>query len=162
MDNLLYLCNVWKSRSYINSNVPVSSIFNNGQFYLKYYFLYHRNTFYICIKFVERHSKDVWNISLDDVGIMMFCGCPENVNLTHSTKFITITLLKHSSSVPPGNKNSRVYLMSHKFRRDVPGTSESDVCIVTSLERPQDINFKHNTKRITAVLFSILLTKFVA
>ena len=43
MDHLLCLCNVWKGRSYVNSNVSVSSIFDNGQFYLKYYFLYHRN-----------------------------------------------------------------------------------------------------------------------
>ena len=43
MDNLLCLCDVWKGRSYVNSNVSVSSIFNNGQFYLKYYFLHHRN-----------------------------------------------------------------------------------------------------------------------
>ena len=59
-------------------------------------------------------------MSLGEVHIMMFYGCPENVNLTHSTKFITITLLRYSFSVPPGNKNNRVYLMSHKFRRDVP------------------------------------------
>ena len=32
--------------------------------------------------------------------------------------------------------------------------------LVTSLERPQDVNFKHNTNHITIVLFSILLTKF--
>ena len=62
-------------------------------------------------------------MSQGDVCIMMFYGCPENVNLTHSTKFITITLLKYSSSVPPGNKNDRVYPMSHKFRRDVTRTS---------------------------------------
>ena len=59
-------------------------------------------------------------MSLGEVHIMMFYGCPENVNLTHSTKFITITLLRYSFSVPPGNKNNRVYPMSHKFRRDVP------------------------------------------
>ena len=35
MDNLLCLCDVWKGRSYVNSNVSISSIFNNGQFYLK-------------------------------------------------------------------------------------------------------------------------------
>ena len=33
---------------------------------------------------------------------------------------------------------------------------------MTSLERPQDVNFKHNAEHIAAVLFSILLTKFVA
>ena len=38
----------------------------------------------------------------------------------------------------------------------------SDICIVTSLGRPQDVNFKHNTKHMTVVLFSILLTKCVA
>ena len=43
MDNLVCLCDVWKGRSYVNSHVSVSSIFNNGQFYLKYYFLHHRN-----------------------------------------------------------------------------------------------------------------------
>ena len=84
-------------------------------------------------------------MSLGDVHIMMFYGCPENVNLTHSTKFITITLLKYSFSVPPGNLKNRVFPMSH---------------LVTSLERPQDVNFKHNTNHITIVLFSILLTKF--
>ena len=44
MDNLLCLCDVWKGRSYVNSNVSVFSTFNNGQFYLKYYFLHHRTT----------------------------------------------------------------------------------------------------------------------
>ena len=39
MGKLLCLCNMWKGRSYVNANVSVSSIFNNGQFYLKYYFL---------------------------------------------------------------------------------------------------------------------------
>ena len=43
MNNSLCLCDVRKGRSYVNSNVSVSSIFNNGQFYLKYYFLHHRN-----------------------------------------------------------------------------------------------------------------------
>ena len=43
MDNLLCLCNMWKGRSYTNENVSVSSIFNNGQFYLKYYLPCHRN-----------------------------------------------------------------------------------------------------------------------
>ena len=43
MDNLVCLCDVWKGRSYVNSHVSVFSIFNNGQFYLKYYFLDHRN-----------------------------------------------------------------------------------------------------------------------
>ena len=37
VDNLLCLCDLWKGRSYVNSNVSVHSIFNNGQFYLKYY-----------------------------------------------------------------------------------------------------------------------------
>ena len=62
-------------------------------------------------------------MSLGDVRIVMFYGCPENVNLTHPTKFVTITLLKYSFSVPPGNKNNRVYPMSHKFRIDVPRIS---------------------------------------
>ena len=44
MDNLLRLYDVWKGRSYVNANFSVSSIFNNGQFYLKYYFLRHRNS----------------------------------------------------------------------------------------------------------------------
>ena len=48
-------------------------------------------------------------MSLDDVHIIMFYGCPENVNLTHSTKVITITVLKYSFSVPPGNKTNRFY-----------------------------------------------------
>ena len=43
MDILLCFCDVWKGRSYVNSNVSVSSVFNNGQFYLKCYFLCHRN-----------------------------------------------------------------------------------------------------------------------
>ena len=36
MDNLLCLCHVGKSRSFINASVSVSSIFNNGQFYIGY------------------------------------------------------------------------------------------------------------------------------
>ena len=43
MVNLLYLCNVWNCQSYLNSNVFVSSIFSNDQFYLKCYFFHHRN-----------------------------------------------------------------------------------------------------------------------
>ena len=42
MDNALYLCNIWKGRSWVNANVSVSSIFNNDQFYLRYYFLRQR------------------------------------------------------------------------------------------------------------------------
>ena len=42
IDNLLCLCDVWKGQSYVNTNVSVSSIFNNGQFYLKYYLLRRR------------------------------------------------------------------------------------------------------------------------
>ena len=42
MDNLLYICDVRNGRSYINANVSVSTIFNNGQFFLKYYFLHDR------------------------------------------------------------------------------------------------------------------------
>ena len=38
-------------------------------------------------------------MSLGDIRIMMFYGRPENVNLTHSVKFITITFLNYSSSV---------------------------------------------------------------
>ena len=37
---------------------------------------------------------------------------------------------------------------------------KSDVSIVTSLERPQDVNFKHNTKHITVVLFPNLHIKY--
>ena len=44
MDNLLCLYDAWKGRSYINANVSVSLIFNNGQFYVKYYFLRDRNS----------------------------------------------------------------------------------------------------------------------
>ena len=40
IDNLLCLCDVWKGRSYVNSNVSVSSIFSNGQFYRNYYFVH--------------------------------------------------------------------------------------------------------------------------
>ena len=82
-----------------------------------------KNTVYICIKFVKRRPKDGWKMSLGDVRIMLFYGCPEKVNLTHSSKFITVTLLNHSSSVPPGNKNNGVYQMSREFRRDIPRTS---------------------------------------
>ena len=45
-------------------------------------------------------------MSLVDVHIMMFYGRLENVNLTQSTKFITITFLKYGFSVPPGSKNN--------------------------------------------------------
>ena len=43
MDNFLCLCDLWKGRSYLNVNVPVCLICNNGHFYRKYYFLRHRN-----------------------------------------------------------------------------------------------------------------------
>ena len=82
-----------------------------------------KSSFYICIKFVERRPKNVWKMSSGGVHIMMFYGHPGNVNLTHSIKFITITFLKYSFSVPPGRKNNRVYPMSHKCWRNVPRTS---------------------------------------
>ena len=44
MDNMLSLCDVWKGPSYVNSNISVSSMFNNGKFYPKYYFLRYRNS----------------------------------------------------------------------------------------------------------------------
>ena len=99
-----------------------------------------------------------------DVRIMIFYGCSENVILTHSTKFITVTLLKYTFSEPPGNKNNQVYpsLFHISWRDIILITSQSDECIVTSLECPQEVNFKHNAKHITVVLFSILHTKFVS
>ena len=45
-------------------------------------------------------------MSLGNVYIMMFYGHSKNVDLTHSIKFITITFLKYSFSVPPGSKNN--------------------------------------------------------
>ena len=59
-------------------------------------------------------------MSSGDVYIVMYYGRPENVNFTDSIKFITITYLKYSFSVPPGTKNNSVYPMSHKFQTDVP------------------------------------------
>ena len=58
-------------------------------------------------------------MSLEDVRIIMLYSCPKKVNLMHSAKFITIILSKYTFSVPTGNKNNRVYPMSHKFWRDV-------------------------------------------
>ena len=43
---------------------------------------------------------------LGDVHIIMFYGLHENVSLTHSIKFITITFLKYSFSLAPGSKNN--------------------------------------------------------
>ena len=43
MDNFLCLCDEWKVRSYVNVKFSASSIFSNGSFYLKYYFLRHSN-----------------------------------------------------------------------------------------------------------------------
>ena len=45
-------------------------------------------------------------MSLGDVRIMMFYGCPENVNLSHFAKFFTRILLKYSFSIPPENENN--------------------------------------------------------
>ena len=58
------------------------------------------------MKFVERGPKDGRKMSLGDACIMMFYGRPENVNLTHSTRFITTTLLKYIFIETPGNKNN--------------------------------------------------------
>ena len=44
-------------------------------------------------KIFERRAKELWKMSLGDIHIMIFYGRPENINLTHSIKFITITLL---------------------------------------------------------------------
>ena len=43
MGNLTCICDMWKGRSYVNANGSVSSIFQNGQLFLKYHFLYHRS-----------------------------------------------------------------------------------------------------------------------
>ena len=41
-----------------------------------------KNSFFICIKFVERRRKYVWKMSPGDARIMIFYGRLENVNLT--------------------------------------------------------------------------------
>ena len=43
MDSLLCFCDICKGRPYVNAKVFLSPIFKNGQFYLKYHFLCHRN-----------------------------------------------------------------------------------------------------------------------
>ena len=45
-------------------------------------------------------------MSLGDARIMMFYGCPENVNLTRSIQFITIIFSKYCFSVRPGNRKN--------------------------------------------------------
>ena len=60
-------------------------------------------------------------MSQGEVCIMMFCACPENVSLTHSTKFITVTFLRYSFRVPPGNKNNQVYQCLINFRETSQG-----------------------------------------
>ena len=67
MDNLLCLCDVWKGQSYVNANVSISSIFNNGQFYLKYYFLRH------------------WNSSLEEIQLSV--NCYVSIINFHSPKY---------------------------------------------------------------------------
>ena len=62
-------------------------------------------------------------MSLSDVQIMMFYGRPENVNSTHSIKFVTTKFLKNSFSVLLGSKNNSVYSISQKFWEDVTRTS---------------------------------------
>ena len=62
-------------------------------------------------------------MSLGDAHIMMFYGRPDNVSLTNSIKFITITFLKYSFSVLPGSKINWAYPMSHNLFGDVPRTS---------------------------------------
>ena len=44
-------------------------------------------------------------MSLGDAHIIMFYRRPENVNLTHSLKCITITFLKYRFSVPLEKNN---------------------------------------------------------
>ena len=53
-----------KGRSYINFNVSVSSIFNNGQFYLKYYFLHHRSSPLIAIQLSVNCYVSILNFHL--------------------------------------------------------------------------------------------------
>ena len=84
-------------------------------------------------------------MSLGNVHIVMFHRRPENLSLTHSIKFITITFLKYSFSVPPETKQLSLFNVSMK-----------------SMGRHRDVNFKHNTKHITVVLSSILLIKYAA
>ena len=45
-------------------------------------------------------------MSLGDVRIMTISGRPENVSVTHSIIFITITFLKYSFIVPPESKSN--------------------------------------------------------
>ena len=119
-----------------------------------------KNRFYICIKFL-RCPKDIWKMSLGDTHIMMFYEPPENVNLMHSIKFITITFLKYSFSVPPGSKNNWVYPMSHNICRDVPRMSWLHPKLTSASWCPSDVSSKQNSKHITVVLFWVLLTKYV-
>ena len=80
-----------------------------------------KNSFYICIKLlkdVQRRVKNVprWHPHYD------ILRTSREHHLTHFIKFLTITFLKYSFSVPPGSKNNWVYPMSHNIWRDVPKT----------------------------------------
>ena len=87
MDNLLCLCDVWKGRSYVNANVSVCLIFNNVEFYLKYYFLRLRNSLskeYVSYKYVCKYLEG--NIK--------------------SNFYIWIKFVEYSFSVSPRNKTT--------------------------------------------------------
>ena len=90
-------------------------------------------------------------MSLADVHIMMFYGCPENIILTHSTKFITITLLKCSLAYHQEIKTIEfIQYLIEFIQYHIPRVSLhiDDIWIVTtSLERPRTLvlNIMQNT-----------------
>ena len=94
----------------------------------------------------------------------MFYGCPEKVYLTRSIKFITTknNIFKEYFQHTTWKKKQLSLTNVWQISEDILIVCWSDACIVMYLRRPQDVNFKHNTKHITAVLFSILLKKYVA
>ena len=108
MDNLL--CLIYKRGSILN--------FHSPEYPRR---LSYKKSFCICIKVDERRRKDMWKMSLVYVRIAVIYGRPNNVNLTHSIKFITRTFLKYSFIVPSESKNSWVYPISSNFEEKFYG-----------------------------------------
>ena len=151
MGNLIYLCDMWKSRSYVSSSVSVSSIFKS-QFLLNYHFSCHKN-----LSFENIQQSVNWYVSIFNIFLREFKRKNSNISPAHRffscfwrtayqsaltprnlcclEKFLVarMKILKalqflyfRGTSQGPSKKfpnNNWVYPFSHEMRRDVPRTS---------------------------------------
>ena len=107
-------------RSYVNANVSVCLIFNNVEFYLKYYFLRPRNSLskrYVSYKYVRKHLQG--NIKSNFYNWIKLVGYSFSVSPRNkTTEFIQCHI--NFGETSQGRPN---YVLEWVLHRDVLGTS---------------------------------------